>query len=754
MRLARAAIRSQTFALDGRGAARGLTERAAIVLEVVTEDGITGAGEAAPLPGMSIDTIDAARDALETFVDGAAGIELASFDDIARLAASCPAPSARFAIETALADALARTLGTTIASLIDGGAEHAVDIDVAVVVDDPAAARAARQRNTRHLKLKVGAPGTAFADDLSRVRAIAEAAPGATLRLDANRGWLPDHVERHLVALAALARDTGVAIEFVEEPCRDAHRLLDGGASLAIPIALDESLVEIPPSLRDRALASPDLSALILKPTLLGGFAACRALAAKAHAAPSRHARSRGGPSREGLATIVTHTLEGPIGFSACVELARAIGGATAHGLAPYPTRRTSPGRSTPIDIAVAEPTHATVAAVHEALATRRPLALIHHALPPEEQARRRATIERAADSDPAIFDSAAFVLFTSGSTGAARGVVLSRAAIEASARASAAHLGWRDDDRYLVALSLAHAGGLSAVVRCYLADKPIALLEGGWDRARAAALLEDLASGRPAVRQTAEAKAGNNGCTLASLVPTQLADLLSDPAWRPPRALRAVLLGGAAASPALLDQATARGVPFVTTYGMTESFGQLATAPVARAGDSRAPLIALPGVELSAGTRDAPAPIAVRAPMLASRYVDGGAIAPRFETADLGFVENDTLHVVGRVDDVIVTGGEKVHPATVEAVLAATPGVREACAFGVPDPTWGQIVAAAVVADGLDLAAFARWHAALPPHARPREVAVVPALPLLATGKLDRRAAARIPRQPVRYQG
>jgi o-succinylbenzoate---CoA ligase len=105
-------------------------------------------------------------------------------------------------------------------------------------------------------------------------------------------------------------------------------------------------------------------------------------------------------------------------------------------------------------------------------------------------------------------------------------------------------------------------------------------------------------------------------------------------------------------------------------------------------------------------------------------------------------------LHVIGRADDVIITGGENVHPAEIESVLAATPGVRAALAYGVADARWGQLVAAAIVADrGFELApARAYWRAHLPSHARPRRLAVVTALPRLASGKPDRRAAAALP--------
>ncbi|HEV7556586.1 MAG TPA: AMP-binding protein, partial [Kofleriaceae bacterium] len=342
----------------------------------------------------------------------------------------------------------------------------------------------------------------------------------------------------------------------------------------------------------------------------------------------------------------------------------------------------------------------------------RRPLALLDPNHAAAELERQRALLEAAS-----VPDDTAFVLFTSGSTSQPRGVVLSRRAIEAACDASAKHLGWRDDDRWLLALSLAHTGGLAVVVRCRFADKPIVI--AGDDLARSLAK-----------------------ATLASLVPTQLASLLDDPVWRPPPRLRAVLLGGAGAPPTLLEAAAARGVPFLTTYGMTETFGQVATAPVTRAGDPRALPVPLAGVMIDAAPQ-----IRIAGRMLATCYLDGAPIAPAFTTADLGEFGSDGLRVIGRVDDVIVTGGDNVQPAEVEAVLAATPGVRAACVFAIPDVRWGAIVGAAIVGDAsFDLeAARALWYVMLPARARPRRLATVDALPRLPSGKLDRHAAAAL---------
>jgi len=187
-------------------------------------------------------------------------------------------------------------------------------VPLAAVVDDPDAARRAFAAGIRRLKIKLGAD-----DPPDRVRAIAAAAPGAVLRIDANRSWPPSEVLDRLAALAALP------IEYVEEPCRNVHRLLTG--PLPCKLALDESLVELADNDLAAALRSPALAAVILKPALLGGLSACLALAAQARAS--------------GVAAVASHTLEGPIGTAACAELALALAvdqpPGLAAGLAPHP---------------------------------------------------------------------------------------------------------------------------------------------------------------------------------------------------------------------------------------------------------------------------------------------------------------------------------------------------------------------------------------------------------------------------------
>jgi o-succinylbenzoate synthase len=340
MRITAIAAHTLRWPIAATGAARGRSERTAIVVEVRSDRGTIGLGEAAPLPGLSRDTLDDANAAVTAFA-GLAPFDLAAragtppsgaaigsqTEDATRVAglsdagflfavadrelmqavASAP-PAARFAIETALCDALAREAGRTLASWLVAQTDPSF---AGAVVDDGDAARQAYAAGIRCLKIKLAAD-----DPSSRVPAIAAAAPGARLRIDANRSWPPAEVAARLAALAALP------IDYVEEPCRDAHRLL--ATPLPCRIALDESLGDLGADELAAALASPQLAAVILKPTLLGGLSACLALAVRAR--------------RAGVAAIVSHGLEGPIGTAACAELALALGhrGGAAAGLAPH----------------------------------------------------------------------------------------------------------------------------------------------------------------------------------------------------------------------------------------------------------------------------------------------------------------------------------------------------------------------------------------------------------------------------------
>lgn len=307
---------------------------------------------------------------------------------------------------------------------------------------------------------------------------------------------------------------------------------------------------------------------------------------------------------------------------------------------------------------------------------------------------------------DEPVDDDVAVVVPTSGSTGDPKGVQLSAEALEASAHATATRLG--GPGQWLLAIPTTHVGGLQVLVRSVLAGTmPVAL-----DGATTTAAFEAAAA-----RLTGDRR-------YVSLVPTQLGRLLDSPALT---RFDAVLLGGAAAPADLLSRARDAGVRVVTTYGMSETSGGCVYDGVP-----------LDGVQIDATDR-----IRVRGPVLATSYRHGPLRDADgwFTTGDLGSYVDGRLVVLGRADDVVVTGGEKVAPAAVEDRLRAHPAVVDVAVVGVPDPEWGQRVVAVVVLAGRLSLAEARDHVAgpLPRAAAPRELRVVDALPLLSSGKVDR---------------
>lgn len=331
----------------------------------------------------------------------------------------------------------------------------------------------------------------------------------------------------------------------------------------------------------------------------------------------------------------------------------------------------------------------------------------------------------------------AEIVLATSGSSGAPKGVRLSRASFVASAEAHAANLPFEPEDRWLLAIPFAHAGGLSIVTRCVALGSTFVLASAASD---ADALLGSIERER---------------ITLLSVVPTQLARLLAADRHGVLRRLRAILVGGAAFPAELRCEASKRGLATLATYGLTETASQIATEHPREAGrpDARDSGRPLGSVRLHLVDEDgrARAPgevgrIVVQGPMLFSGYV-GGPMRREgepFDTGDLGLLDEEgRLVVVGRCDDTIITGGENVHPSELEASLQALPAVRDAVVFGVPDPVWGEVVAAAIVARSSStlLAALRRLNGGLAPFRRVRRVVFVEELPVDASGKVSRRS-------------
>ena len=349
----------------------------------------------------------------------------------------------------------------------------------------------------------------------------------------------------------------------------------------------------------------------------------------------------------------------------------------------------------------------------------------------------------RARSGQPGVAAETAVIIGTSGSTGEPKGVELSAAALTYSARASLRRVGARPGERWLACLPASHVAGLQVLVRSLVSEtEPVVAA-----RATTAA-----------VRDAADA-----GCAHLSVVPTQLVRLLSTDGGAVSGAdagavsgaaalarYRCVLVGGAAAGAAVLARARAAGVTVVTTYGMSETCGGCVYDGVP-----------LDGVTVREGEDGR---LRISGPVLMNRYhgrpdltaavfddsgldsADGHSAGEHreFITSDLGRLMPDgRVTVRGRADDVINTGGHKVVPGEVAAVLAACPEVREVVVVGRPDPEWGERVIAVVVpADrehppGLELLRT-QVSARLPRYACPSEVVLAEAIPVLPSGKPD----------------
>jgi O-succinylbenzoic acid--CoA ligase len=336
--------------------------------------------------------------------------------------------------------------------------------------------------------------------------------------------------------------------------------------------------------------------------------------------------------------------------------------------------------------------------------------------------------------------DATLAVLLTSGTSGRSKGACLSWGNFEASAVAALERLGPAVRERWLACMPLFHVGGLSILVRSVLYGGPIRLLS----KFDAPAVSEALDAGDIAG---------------ISLVPTMLSRLLAYRAGRlAPAGLQVLLLGGAAASPELLGRAHDTGFPVCTTYGLTEATSQVATArPWTTRMHSPPPMLPLPGTEVRILLDECDAPagepgeIIVRGPTVMKGYYDDSTATERairggwLYTGDIGFLDAaGGLHVLDRRDDLIVSGGENVYPAEIEAVLLEHPSVVEAGVAGLPDADLGARVVAWIVLRGTataDARSLSEHCAAqLAGYKRPREFRFVTALPRTASGKLQRR--------------
>lgn len=321
-------------------------------------------------------------------------------------------------------------------------------------------------------------------------------------------------------------------------------------------------------------------------------------------------------------------------------------------------------------------------------------------------------------------------VVTTSGSTGVPKSVVLSRSALTASAMATADRLG---AGQWLLTLPAHYIAGLQVIVRSLVQGHEPVILEGRFtaDAFMAAAGRMHSTDGQVVPR-------------FVSLVPAQLQTLLDasdDPAIAGTgRSFRAMLVGGQAVPAAMLARARELEWNVVRTYGSTETSGGCVYDG-----------LALDRVSL----RIVDGELQVAGPTLADGYLgDDERTSATFvvdddvrwyRTGDLGILTGEILSIQGRIDNVIISGGVNVSLDRVENIVREVPGFEQAVVVGVDHERWGQVPVIVTVGGGSFAAARDAVEAIVGVAGRPDRVVEVPAMPVLSSGKPDRRAAARL---------
>jgi O-succinylbenzoic acid--CoA ligase len=766
--------------------------RRGFALAVEDTEGRIGWGDAAHFPGFGSSDeligsqLGAALPSLEGVpIDGLPALE-------ALLARESYVPEVRYAIELALLDLLGQATGRSLAQLLSPEARDHAETHVLLTsthsMSDAAGAST--------FKLKIGRD---LDEVVRRLRELREhVGPIARIRLDANGAF-----EREQ-ALGCIERVAPFGIELIEQPIA-AGKLAElaevrrAANARGITIAADEDVTD-EGSVEAVALhAAAD--AVVLKPMFLGGLVRSRRLADRAralglevivtHALESAIGRTGALhlaatlPGTHGLAWAPAEDIadvparEGtriPLpsspGLGVAPRRARAFAPSPASDAASHepptvadPLRssaRTHPdhvaveadgrtlsygalvGRAAKVARALVQnglrrgarvglagpPSLDWVVALHAlrfAGAVACPLP--HWPTPAEREAAALSLdISQSLDTtlplpesiDPlpeAALDLAKVqvVIATSGSTGSPRAIPLTGAQLAWSAFGSALRLGHAREDRWLCPLPLHHVGGLSILLRCAFGSTT-AVLHPRFD---ARTVAEALDSGT---------------CSLVSLTPTMLERVLDARPSQPfPKALRALLVGGGPCSDALLERCGALNVPVSLTWGMTEAASQIATR--------------VPGDVAPIASGMPPLPFTRISVSDAALEVEGPTVRGVLRTADRGLVRADgRVVVLGRIDDVIVRGGENLDPREIEAVLAEHPSIADAAVIGVPSPTHGQDVAAVLVAKGVrptadELARHCRERLAA--FKVPTCYAWVESLPRTSLGKLARGSLA-----------
>ncbi|MBM3287684.1 MAG: o-succinylbenzoate--CoA ligase [Candidatus Eisenbacteria bacterium] len=336
-------------------------------------------------------------------------------------------------------------------------------------------------------------------------------------------------------------------------------------------------------------------------------------------------------------------------------------------------------------------------------------------------------------DLDP---ERVSTILFTSGSSGRPRGVMLTRRNHLVSAAASSRVLGLGPEDRWLCCLPLYHVGGLNILYRCLQAGASV-LLHDSFDPAQANRAID------------------REGVTLVSLVSVMLRRMLEERRGRPfPPALRAILVGGGPVEDGLIDACPQA----LATYGLTETCSHVTLVrPGSGTAERHSAGPPLPGIDVrivddggAALPAGSPGAIEVRGPIVMQGYLNESTpsvVDGWLRTGDLGFLDAaGCLRVAGRSTDLIISGGENIHPAEIEAALLGIPGVEEAAVIGIPDDAWGEVPLAVVARRRSEAVSEESMREAIARHLAERLarfkiplIVFVSEIPRLPNGKPDR---------------
>lgn len=329
-------------------------------------------------------------------------------------------------------------------------------------------------------------------------------------------------------------------------------------------------------------------------------------------------------------------------------------------------------------------------------------------------------------------------VLYTSGTTGKPKGVILNLSNHYGSAIASFKHLEISpQSDRWLNCLPMFHIGGLSILWRSVIWGIPMLLLPSF-----------EVLSICQAIAQV----------TYISLVPTMLYRIIKHPDFltylRDWQTLRGILVGGAATSPELLDQCLKYQLPLMPTYGLTEAASQVATLLPRhlprKAGSvgtalscNQIRIVDLHNPKTELGAMEV-GEILLRGENVTSGYISGVAIKDWFPTGDIGYLDDEGfLYVLNRRSDLIISGGENIYPAEVEAILVKHPHIQDACVVGIPDQEWGEIVTVAIQTNesNIKIESIKEFclNAGLAKYKLPRALYRIDSMPTTISGKVSR---------------